>query len=200
MTQFSDKYSNAIAQIDKAYQGDKEEVQFKGKSYPKEYLYALRMIECLNAFDKDAQEEVYLAARCQHLFRWEIPRNSYPMDRKGYHAWRTFLYTYQAKKSAELLKEIGYKQESVDLVSSMIKKENLGSDKNSQLVEDVVCLVFLEHYINDFADKHKSDIEKLKRIIVSTWLKMSKKAQEAALEINYKAEVKALLLDALSVL
>ncbi|WP_068472384.1 DUF4202 domain-containing protein [Saccharicrinis aurantiacus] len=198
MTNFSDKYNKAIQLIDEAYKGDKDKVKLDGEIYPKEYLYALRMVKELKAFNSEASEEVYLAARCQHLFRWEIPRNSYPMDRKGYHAWRTFLYTYQAKKSAEILNKIGYSQESQLQISSMIEKKNLQSDSNSQLLEDVVCLVFLKYYINDFIEQHKENTDKLKRIILSTWLKMSDKGHEAALGINFEESVKKLILEAVS--
>lgn len=198
MTKFSDKYNKAIQLIDEAYKSDKDQFELNNKIYPKEYLYALRMVEELELFNSDASEEVYIAARCQHLFRWEIPRNSYPMDRKGYHAWRTFLYTYQAKKSVAILNEIGYSEASQLKIASMIEKKNLQSDSNSQLLEDVVCLVFLKYYINDFVEQHKENTDKLKRIILSTWLKMSDEGHKAALTIPFKDAIKTMILEAVS--
>ncbi len=193
---FGDQYNKAVSLIKEAYQENLELVTDNDVTYPKEYLYAIRMIEVLKDYAPKAIEEVYLAAWCQHLYRWEIPRNSYPMDRKGYHQWRTYLYTYQANKAETLLLESGYSAESIHSVKNMIEKKDLDSNKDSQLLEDVVCLVFLQYYILDFITKHKEDENKLKRIILSTWLKMSDKAHEEALKINYDDTIKQLIISA----
>lgn len=195
---FTKQYEQAIALIDKAYQENTELVSVDGVEYPKEFLYAKRMIAALEAFQKDASEEVYLAARCQHLFRWEIPRNTYPMDRKGYHQWRTYLYTYQANKTEDILNEVAYNADSIGIIKDMIEKKNLKSSADSQLLEDVVCVVFLEFYLDDFIAQHKEDKEKLKRIIKNTWLKMSDQGHQAALKISFKEDVKSLVLEAVS--
>ncbi len=194
---FGENYSKAIQLIDKAYQENKELVSHNDKSYPKEYLYALRMVEMLEKYYPQASEEVYLAARCQHLYRWEIPRNNYPLDRKGYHQWRTFLYTYQANKSEDLLKMSGYGEQSISDIKDMIEKKDLLTNEHSQLLEDVVCLVFLSFYIDEFIEKHHNEEEKLKRVIKNTWLKMSENGHEAALSITYKEDVKSLILEAI---
>lgn len=195
---FGENYTKALQLIDEAYQENTELVVVDHITYPKEYLYALRMVEELEQFNPEADEEVYLAARCQHLYRWEIPRNTYPLDRSGYHQWRTYLYAYQANKAEALLKKVGYPDQSISGIKTMIEKKNLKENVQSQLLEDVVCLVFLKYYLNDFIEQHKKDNLKLKRIIKSTWLKMSEQAHVAALKIHFVEEVKALVLEAVS--
>ena len=78
----------------------------------------------------------------------------------------------------------------------MVEKKNFKIDANAQLIEDVVCLVFLQYYLDDFVEKHKSDMPKLNRIIKSTWNKMSDTGHEQALTINFIPEIKNLVLAA----
>lgn len=195
---FGEKYNKALRLIEKAYQENTEKVTTNNITYPKEYLYAIRMVEVLNHFAPEANEEIYLAAWCQHFYRWDIPRNSYPMDRQGYHKWRSYLYTYQADKAGEVLVKSGYNNISISEVKEMIAKKNIKTNDKSQLLEDVICLVFLTYYLNEFIESHKNDEEKLKRIIKSTWLKMSDKGHKAALKINFSDDVKSLILAAVS--
>ncbi|TLX78306.1 DUF4202 domain-containing protein [Labilibacter sediminis] len=193
---FGERYTQAIMLIDEAYQENNEIVSIGNNTYPKEYLYALRMVDELEKFCPDADEEVFLSARCQHLYRWEIPRNTYPLDRKGYHQWRSFLYTYQSNKTEKLLQKVDYPNEFIERVKIMIEKKDLKNNPKSQLLEDVVCLVFLNYDLADFIEKHAKDVQKLKRIIKSTWLKMSPKAHETALKIPFADDVKAFVLEA----
>ena len=72
------------------YRDPNQEV-WNGKPFPKELLYAIRMSDRLSKFAPDASDHVRLAVKCQHIGRWEIPRNTYPMDRKGYLQWRNAL-------------------------------------------------------------------------------------------------------------
>lgn len=195
---FGEKYNKALRLIEKAYQENTEKVTTNNITYPKEYLYAIRMVEVLNHFAPEANEEIYLAAWCQHFYRWDIPRNSYPMDRQGYHKWRSYLYTYQADKAGEVLVKSGYNNISISEVKEMIAKKNIKTNDKSQLLEDVICLVFLTYYLNEFIESHKNDEEKLKRIIKSTWLKMSDKGHKAALKIDFSDNVKSLILAAVS--
>lgn len=195
---FGEKYNKAVTLIKEAYKSNKELIIANNTSYPKEYLYALRMIEVLEHFAPESSEEVYLAAWCQHLNRWDIPRNTYPMDRKGYHQWRSYLYTYQADKAGDILTVAEYDAEAIATIKELIAKKNLKSNEQSQLLEDVVCLVFLTYNLSEFVETHKDDIEKLIRIIKSTWLKMSEKGHSAALDISFTKEIKALILTAVS--
>lgn len=151
--------------------------------FPKELLYSNRMFERLMDFCPNASEEVQIAAKAQHICRWKIARESYPMDRVGYLKWREDLKKFHAKTTAEILEKAGYDSEFIARVSFLIEKKLLKKDDETQLLEDVICLVFLEFYLEPFVEKH--DTEKLKNIILKTWNKMSEDGHQAALKINY---------------
>lgn len=164
-------------------------------SFPKELLYSNRMYERLMDFFPNASEEVQIAAKAQHICRWKIARESYPMDRVGYLKWREDLKKFHAKLTAEILEKAGYSPEFIARVSFLIEKKLLKKDEETQLLEDVICLVFLEFYLDPFVHKH--DTEKLKNIILKTWNKMSEKGHQAALQINYSPENLQLIKDSL---
>ena len=164
-------------------------------SFPKELLYSNRMYEKLMVFFPNASEEVQIAAKAQHICRWKIARESYPMDRVGYLKWREDLKKFHAKTTATILEKAGYNEDFIARVSFLIEKKLLKKDEETQLLEDVICLVFLEYYLAPFVEKH--DTEKLKNIILKTWNKMSEKGHQAALQINYSPENLQLIKDAL---
>ena len=152
----------------------------QNNEYPKELLYSNRMYERLMQFEPEASEEVQIASKAQHICRWKVARESYPMDRVGYLRWREELKKFHAKLTAEILEKAGYNQDFIDRVSFLIEKKLLKKDAETQLLEDVICLVFLEYYLNPFVHKH--DAEKLKNIIKKTWDKMSDKGHQEALK------------------
>ncbi|MEY2868110.1 MAG: hypothetical protein RIR01_528 [Bacteroidota bacterium] len=164
-------------------------------SFPKELLYSNRMYAKLMDFHPSASEEVQIAAKAQHICRWKIARESYPMDRVGYLKWREELKKFHAKTTASILEKAGYDADFIARVSFLIEKKLLKKDEETQLLEDVICLVFLEHYLAPFVEKH--DTEKLKNIILKTWNKMSEKGHQAALQINYSPENLQLIKEAL---
>lgn len=164
-------------------------------SFPKELLYSNRMYAKLMDFYPTASEAVQIAAKAQHICRWKIARESYPMDRVGYLKWREELKKFHAKTTANILEKAGYDAEFIARVSFLIEKKLLKKDEETQLLEDVICLVFLEYYLEPFVEKH--DTEKLKNIILKTWNKMSEKGHQAALQINYSPANLQLIKDAL---
>lgn len=194
----NEQYSKAVKAIDLIYQNETATEQSAGITYPKEYLYARRMVEMLARFYPQADEAQLLAARCQHFCRWEIPRSSYPMDKKGYHAWRTYLYTYQAQKAAEILLSAGYDADTVERVQKMVSKQGIKVNADTQLIEDVICLVFIQYYVEEFSLKYADDIPKLFDIIQKTWRKMSPAGHAAALELPIGPELMDTLKAALS--
>src|SRR5690606_37538368 len=70
---------------------------------PAELVYADRMEEWITRLVPDASPLLRLAARCQHLERWTVPREDFPVGRAGYNAWRRTLYRKQADRAKELL-------------------------------------------------------------------------------------------------
>ncbi|HEY6143192.1 MAG TPA: DUF4202 domain-containing protein [Flavobacterium sp.] len=177
------QFQNASTRIDAENAQDPNSEIFQSETFPKELLYSNRMYTKLLEFCPDASEEVQIAAKAQHICRWTMPRESYPMDRVGYLKWREDLKKFHAKTTASILQECGYGQEFIDRVSFLIEKKLLKKDEGTQLLEDVICLVFLEYYLDPFVQKH--DTEKLKNIILKTWNKMSEKGHQAALKISY---------------
>ena len=127
--------------------------QVLGETHPKEWLYAIRMSEQLVEFAPDASEELRIAARAQHICRWKSPREDYPMDRPGYLRWREDLKKMHAKLTGEILEEVGYDSEFIKRVQFLIRKKQLKKDEGTQTLEDVICLVFLKYYFEDFAAK-----------------------------------------------
>ena len=128
--------------------------------------------------------------------RWSVPRDSFPKDRIGYLRWRTTLYDFHADRAAEVLREVGYDDATIDRVRSLIRKQNIKSDPEMQLLEDVICMVFLENYFADFAKDH--DEEKLVRILQKTWKKMSPRGHDAAMKLQFGDREKALIAKALA--
>jgi hypothetical protein len=185
----------AIARFDAANARDPNTTIVNGSPQPKELIYAKRMTEWLDRLEPNASEPVQLAARAQHLMRWSIPRSAYPMDRPGYLKWRTTLYDFHAEKAAEILREVGYDDQTIGRVRSLIRKEKIKTDPQMQLLEDVICLVFLENYFAEFAADH--DEEKLIRILRRTWAKMSPRGHEAALGIEMPERERSLIQRAL---
>jgi hypothetical protein len=177
----SDIFATALAAIDLAHAGDPSRVILDGREYPAELLYATRMSEWLARLEPQASEALRLAVRCQHLRRWEIPRATYPMDRAGYHRWRTRLAHFHAQCAAEILQGAGYDVALVHRVQSLIRKESLRSDPEAQTLEDVACLVFLETEYVDFAGRQPEP--KVIDILRKTWRKMSMRGRAAALEV-----------------
>lgn len=182
----NEKFKAAIHQFDLANSQDPNQEKWKGDLYPKEMLYAQRMTDCLTEFAPDASEALQLAARCQHLKRWEIPRDTFPMDRAGYHAWRNQLKVYHAEQAGAILLEVGYGEEVIERVKFLLQKKQLRRDPETQTLEDVICLVFLQFYFEPFSQKYEE--EKLIDIVKKTWRKMSDKGHEAALKLNYSRE------------
>jgi hypothetical protein len=173
-----DRFAATIGRFDAANEQDPHRQQ----GQPAELVYAQRMTEMLERFAPDAPEPVRLAVRAQHIERWKTPRSSYPEGRAGYLAWRADLYEIHARRAAHILAEAGYEEAVIQRVADAIAKRNLKSNPDAQAVEDIAALVFLEHYLADFAARHPDyDEAKWTGILRKTWRKMSPAAREFAL-------------------
>jgi hypothetical protein len=192
MTRFDD----AIARIDAAHAEDPNRVQVDGAERPAELVYAERMSRALAQLAPDAPEELRLAARAQHIRRWTVPRVSYPAGRAGYHRWRNDLKRRHAAWTGEILATAGYGAGEIARVGTLIRKDDLKGDADTQALEDAACLVFLEHYAEAFAAQH--DRTKMVEILRKTWGKMSDKGRQVALRLPLAPPLRALLEDALS--
>lgn len=182
MTVDMERFERAVARFDAANLEDPNTEIADGQTYPKELLYARRMSEMLQRFAPDAAEPLRLAVRSQHIKRWTIPRAEYPMTSVGYKQWRQRLMRFHADTAAEILREVGYDEETIARVESLLQKKGLKTDPQTQALEDVIGLVFLECYLEDFVAKHGNyDETKVADILRKTWQKMSARGREAAL-------------------
>jgi Domain of unknown function (DUF4202) len=161
---------------------------------PAELAYADRMESWVVAIHPEADPVLRLAARCQHLERWLVPRASFPMDRIGYLAWRTSLYGKQAERARSLLLEAGLPVEDADDAATWVAKKSLRTNPGTQALEDAAVLVFLQSEIEAFAAQHAEyPREKFIEILRKTWRKMSPRAQELALGLELPPAIAALV-------
>jgi Domain of unknown function (DUF4202) len=188
-------YAIARQLIDAAHSGDPKRLDGR----PAELVYADRMEAWLVRLAPNAPELLRLAARCQHLERWSVPRNSFPEGRAGYLSWRKDLYGRQAERARALLFQAGVEPREAQDVATWVSKTGLQTNPNTQLLEDAACLVFLENEIAGFAEQH-SDYprDKFLRIIQKTWRKMSPAARGAALCLSLPPTVAELVNEAVS--
>jgi hypothetical protein len=140
------------------------------------------MADMLQRFAPDADDAMKLAIRSQHIQRWKSPRDAYPMDRIGYLQWRKDLYKFHAQTAADLLVQAGYGDDVIERVKQAVAKKQIKQNPDTQLLEDVTDLVFIEHYLLEFAGKHPEySEEKWIDIVQKTWKKMSDEAHDFAL-------------------
>lgn len=176
------RFDQAIAGIDAANSADPNRAESGGETLPAELLYGRRMSDMLDRVYPGASEAVRIAARAQHIRRWEVPRSSYPMDRPGYLRWRKDLARKHAEWTGEILKACGYDDAEITRIGALVRKENFRRDDEAQAIEDVASLVFLAHYAAEFAAKHEP--EKVVAILVKTLGKMSDHGKTAAMTLD----------------
>ena len=177
-----DAYTRARELIDTAHAADPKRAP---DGQPAELVYAARMESWVERLVPAAPPLLRLAARCQHLERWRVPRASFPEGRAGYLQWRKSLYVKQADRGRDLMLQAGVPAPEADEAALWVSKTGLMTNPGTQALEDAACLVFLENEIADFAAQHTAyPAEKFTDIIRKTWRKMSLPAQQAALGLN----------------
>jgi hypothetical protein len=189
------RFEAAIRRFDQENARDPNRVRVGDSLQPRELVYARLLTDWVLRLCPHASEELRLAAHCQHLCRWEIPRESYPMTRAGYLQWREVLKKFHAGKAGEILRQTGYPEAVIARVHGFNLKKDLPQDAETQVLEDALCLVFLEHQFPELAAKTSED--KMLGVLRKTWKKMSAAAQSAALGLDYPPEQKNLLEQAL---
>jgi hypothetical protein len=190
-----ERLEQTLAAFDAANALDPNTENVDGEEAPKELIYSQRMTQQLHKFLPQASEVLQLAARSQHICRWKIPRNDYPMDRQGYKKWRLDLAVFHGETAGKIMAANGYDEQLIQRVKDLLLKRSLKRDDEVQALEDVVCLVFLEFYLEDFASKH--DEAKLIDIIQKTWNKMSEAGHAAALKLPLSNDMLTLITKAL---
>ncbi len=187
----SHRFEAAIRRFDEVNSRDPNLQMVNGSPLPRELAYARWLSDWVLRLCPNASEALRLAARCQHLCRWQIPRHQYPMTRAGYLQWRTALKQFHAETAGELLREVGYPEEVVRRVQELNLKQNFPHDPESRVLEDALCLVFLEHQFADLALKTSED--KVINALRKSWQKMTAAAHAEALKLPYGPREKRLL-------
>jgi hypothetical protein len=193
--QSSDRFNTALRRFDDENARDPNVEIADGVPQPRELLYARRLTDWVLRLCPDASEALRLAARCQHICRWEIPRNSHPMTRAGYLKWRAGLKKFHAQKAGEILGEAGYGEDVIRRVQDLNLKRNFPNDPEGRVLEDALCLVFLQYQFARLAAKTAAD--KTLNALQKSWQKMTGAARAEALKLNYGPREKALLQRAL---
>ena len=153
----STRFDDVIAAIDAANAQDPHTIEIDGRREPAELVYGRRMSDTLERVAPGATEHLRIAARGQHIERWTSPRTSHPQGRAGYLKWRKDLREFHARRLADIMAASNCPAEDIARVGALVRKERLKSDAEAQLLEDVVCLVFLGHYLEAFMAKTDED-------------------------------------------
>ena len=190
------RFESALRRFDEENSRDPNHEAVDGIPHPRELLYAQRLVNRVLRLCPGASEELRLAARCQHICRWEIPRQSYPMTRAGYLQWRATLKKFHAQKAGDILREAGYPEEVIRRVQDLNLKKHFPDDPEARVLEDALCLVFLEFQLADLAARTAED--KTINALQKSWQKMPEAARAEALKLNYGEREKAFLERALN--
>ena len=187
-----EKFLIAIARFDE--ENSRDPNQEDGR--PRELLYAERLTAWVLKLCPAASEPLRLAARCQHICRWESPRENYPMTRPGYLMWRADLKKFHAEKSGAILRAVGYDADTILRVQALNLKKNFPADPEVRVLEDALCLVFLEFQFAALAAK--SDAGKMINAVRKSWEKMTDTARAEALKLSFGEREKNLIGQALT--
>jgi hypothetical protein len=189
------RFCAAIARFDELNSADPRRQTVAGRSVPRELLDSRRLCDWVLRLAPQASEALRLAARSQHLCRWQIPRDTFPQTRAGYHQWKNELKRFHAAKSAGVLRDVGYPEEMICRVSDLNLKSHFPADPETRVLEDALCLVFLEFHFDPLAAK--LDDEKTINALRRSWEKMSDAGRQAALSLNFSERGRALVARAL---
>lgn len=184
----SGRFELAAQRFDAVHRRDPKDVEHDGERVPWSVLYHDTVARWVDALDPRAPLTVRLAARAQHIRRWTIPRSDYPEGKTGYKKWRSTLAMMHADEAAAVLDEVGYDEETSARVKDLLIKKRLRSDPEVALLEDAVCLTFLELQYPEFAQQHPP--EKVVDILKKTWDKMTKRGHASALKLVGELEAK----------
>ncbi|MCI0744408.1 MAG: DUF4202 domain-containing protein [Verrucomicrobia subdivision 3 bacterium] len=190
-----ERFQRAIARFDEENAHDPNQEIVKGEARPRELVYAERLTDWVLKLNPNASEELRLAARCQHICRWMIPRDKYERTKAGYLRWRNELKKFHAEKAGEMLREVGYPEPMIARVQALNLKKDFPQDRDSRTLEDALCLVFLEHQFAELAVKTTDD--QMINALRKSWAKMTEAARAEALKLEFSARERELLSRAL---
>ena len=193
----TDRFNAVIKAIDAVNAQDPRKITVNGTEQPFETVYANRMTETLEQMYADASELLRIAARAQHIRRWQIPRDTFPRNKEGYQKWRLGMRQLHAELVGGIMADNGYSSDDISDVGMFLRKERLKRVADSQALENVVDVVFLNYYWDDFVEKFSDyDDDKLIDIVGKTLRKMSSVGHATALALDLPPETARIVLAA----
>lgn len=174
----SARFEAASGRFEAAHRDDPRSIEVDGQQVPWSVHYHARLQDWLLQLEPAASVPLRLAAACQHIRRWEMPREDYEEGRRGYRAWRSDLAKMHAQVARKVLEDVGYDEATIDRVDQLLRKVGLGRDPEVRRFEDAICMVFFENEYVELASKH--DDEKMIDILQRTWAKMTPAGHTAA--------------------
>src|SRR5690606_33579541 len=178
----SSRLDQAYSAFDAVNRTDPGVFTWQGENWPRELFLAIKRTEWIRKLAPDASEALLLAARCQHIGRWQIPRREYPEGRIGYLAWRKALARHHAEMASGILGDLQYDDQTIERVKAIILKRGIKQDADVQVMENVLCLVFLQYQFESFRQEND---EKIVGIIQKSLLKMDEAGRQQALTMDY---------------
>lgn len=186
-----ERLRRTLERIDEENMKDPTKEAWEGSEMPCAWVYGQRMTQWLLKLQPEPSPELQIAARAQHICRWEIPRDTFPANRKGYLDWRVRMYDFHSEKTLAIMEELGWDEDAQYQVNFYLHKRCLQTNREVQFLEDAACLIFIEHHLLEFAKEHRD--QKVVRIIQKTWDKMTEQGHREVYAIALPDEVHALL-------
>lgn len=190
------RFLGTISEVDLLNDDDPTRVAMGGNNVGYELYFSTQLTRWTLELAPEASEALMLAARGQHICRWMIPREDYPRDRAGYLKWRADLKKFHAHKMVTILQGNGYDESLQNRVADLNMKKGLKTDPECQVLEDALCVVFLEKQFAQFSEK--TDEDKMIGILQKSWAKMSEAGRQAALSLELSEDCKKLVGKALA--
>jgi len=182
----SSRLTAVLCAIDKINNDDPNQTIVDGNKQANEFLYGQYMTACLEQYFPQSNELLQIAVRAQHIKRWHLKRTEFAAGKAGYYQWRIEQGKFHAQLTKSLMLENAYDENEAETTACILRKEKLKTNCDTQTLEDVACLVFLQYYFDAFSAKYteKGNEAKIIRIVQKTWGKMSERGHKIALSLT----------------
>lgn len=188
------RYGRAVAAIEAASADDPGRATVGGVEVPLAVTHGRLAVAAVEALVTEPSEALLLAARAHHIRRFDLPRSGYPEGRAGYLRWRRDQKDRHAALVGTLLARAGYPVAMVERVGALVKRVGLGTDPETQAVEDAACLAFVQTQLDGVAAR--LDRARLLEVLRRTLGKMSPAAVAHVMALPLTATQRGLVRDA----
>ncbi len=189
------RLDQAFEAFDAVNKTDPNTFTWQGQEWPQEFFLANKLTDWVLRLEPNASDALRLASRCQHIGRWQIARREYPEGRIGYLTWRKALARHHADMAATILRDLNFEDSTIERVQTILLKRGIKQDAEVQVMENALCLVFLQYQFEDFRVGNE---EKIVDIIQKSLLKMDEAGRQQALTLEYSPQGLAIIKEALA--